>query len=241
MRRVVAYIDWFNLYHSIDKHLWSDYKWIDYRKMVQAYLWEGDELMDVFLFTAEPLWNKDKLARHRSFMDVLSKHCKIRIINWNYSSVVRNFNWDKMSVLNPLTREKLRVRVQPSWFSYETFEEKQTDVNLSLYILEGALRNYYDKAIVFSWDSDIAPAILMAKQHCPDKIFKWILPVNWKWRVISRACNQVKILNTEILNQSRLPDSLNLDWVTYHNPYKKQMPPLLETFRGEDYSPGVFR
>lgn len=232
MRRVVAYIDWFNLYHSINNSLGDEYKWINYRKMVESYLWAEDELVWIFLFSAEPKWNPEKLERHRLFMDVMSKYCWIRVVNGNYSSVTRNFEWEKMTIVDKKTREVLRIRVQPKNFSYTTFEEKQTDVNLSLYILEGAFRDFYDKAMVFSWDSDIAPAILMAKQHFPDKKFKWILPINWKWRVISRACNQTKTLNEQILSQSRLPDVIELDWMKYINPYIKTNALLSEDIQG---------
>lgn len=232
MRRVVAYIDGFNMYHSINNSLGDDYKWIDYRKIVESYLWDGDDLIDIFLFSAEPKWNPERLIRHRSFMDVMSKYSWIRVINGNYSSVVRNFEWEKMDVVDRKTREVLRVRVQPKNFSYTTFEEKQTDVNISLYILEWAFKNYYDKAIVFSGDSDIAPAILMAKQHFPNKKFKWILPINWKGRVISRSCDDTRILNEQILLNSRLPDDINIEWVTYSSPYKITNAPLSGDIQG---------
>jgi len=218
-KRIVAYIDWFNLYHSIDKYLWDDYKWVNYRKMVESFIWPDDTLENIFLFTAEPKWNNEKLIRHRAFMNVMSQYCWIQVINGNYSSVVRNYEWWKMQVVDKMTREPLRVRVQPTRFSYETFEEKQTDVNMSLYILEWAFNNYYDKALIFTWDSDIAPSILMAKKHFPDKKFKWILPVNGKWNVISRSCDQTRTLNNEILLDSKLPDKIELWTSTYINPY----------------------
>jgi hypothetical protein len=73
-RRVVAYIDGFNIYHSINNSLGDEYKWIDYRKIVEAYIGDGDILVDIFLFSAEPNWNPEKLLRHRAFMDVMSKY-----------------------------------------------------------------------------------------------------------------------------------------------------------------------
>ena len=224
-RRVVAYIDGFNMYHSIDRHLWDEYKWTDYRKIVTSYLWQDDELMDIFLFTAEPTWNPEKLTRHKAFMDVMARHSGIRIIYSKYSSVVRNFEWDKMQTVDRVTQEPLRIRVQPKKFAYKTFEEKQTDVKMALYILEWAFRDYYDKALIFSWDSDIAPAIVMAKQHFPKKKFKWILPINGKWHVMSRACDEVRTLNSQILEDSKLPDEISIGRHLFVNPYKKRMPP----------------
>lgn len=205
-RRVVAYIDWFNLYHSIDKNLDDSYKWINYRKMVETYLWPEDELIDIFLFSANPHWKKD-MYKHKNFMDVQYLQW-IRIKNGNYSEVSRYFDADKMKIINPYNKTILNINVSPKTFYFKTYEEKQTDVNISLHILEWAFKDYYDKALIFSWDSDIAPSIIMAKQHFPEKNFTAILPINGKWRVISRSCDKTKILSNTVLQKCKLPNCI---------------------------------
>lgn len=113
-----------------------------------------------------------------------------------------------MRVVDPHTKTPLHVQVKPPVFSYQTYEEKQTDVNISLYILEGAFKDYYDKALIFSGDSDIAPSIIMSKQHFPNKNFTAILPIGGKGKVISRSCDKTKRLNQNILDNSKLPNCI---------------------------------
>jgi uncharacterized LabA/DUF88 family protein len=66
--------------------------------------------------------------------------------------------------------------VTPREFTYRTFEEKQTDVNIALSIFEGGLLDRYDKALIFTGDSDIAPSIIRVKKYKPKKEFLSILP-----------------------------------------------------------------
>lgn len=224
-RRIVAYIDGFNLYHSIDRYLWDEYKWIDYRKMVENFLWPEDILENIFLFTADPNWKKDK-TKHTLFMRIQALCNGIRIINGNYSEVTRHFSGAKMPIIDPKDKSTIHwVQVRPWDFYFSTFEEKQTDVNIALYILEGAFRDYYDKAIIFSGDSDIAPSITMAKKHFPDKFFQAILPINGKWHVIARACDKTKPLKASVLDTCKMWDATTLSsGEVIYNPYKTNIP-----------------
>ena len=53
----------------------------------------------------------------------------------------------------------------PDKIEYKNFEEKRTDVNIALHILEDGLLNVYDKAFVISADSDISPSIESVKKY----------------------------------------------------------------------------
>ncbi len=70
-KRVVAYIDGFNVYHSIANNLPPICKWIDYRKFVESFLDSDDELKNIFLFTASPKWDKERMERHNDYMAVM--------------------------------------------------------------------------------------------------------------------------------------------------------------------------
>ena len=75
MKKVVAYIDGFNLYHSIANNLPANFKWVNYRSMVEKYLEQDEELINIFLFTAEPKWDEERLIRHRDFMKIQNALC----------------------------------------------------------------------------------------------------------------------------------------------------------------------
>lgn len=59
---------------------------------------------------------------------------------------------------------------------FETFEEKETDVNIAIKLFEQAYHNTYDTAIILSGDSDQLPAIRAVKKNFPSKKFGVIIP-----------------------------------------------------------------
>ncbi len=168
--RVVAYIDGFNFYHSVANNLPKKYKWLNYRKLVEKYLCEGEQLEKIFLFTANPKWDPDRIIRHNDFMRIMVS-LGIVIISGNYTATTKKFNANKNTVTSPPD-----AIVSPRRFEYSTFEEKQTDVNMALAIFEGGIMDMYDKAFIFSGDSDIAPAIHKVRKYRKDKKFTSILP-----------------------------------------------------------------
>jgi uncharacterized LabA/DUF88 family protein len=50
-----------------------------------------------------------------------------------------------------------------------TYEEKETDVNLAVGLVEGALLDQYDTALLVSADSDLCPAIRTIRRLAPGK------------------------------------------------------------------------
>lgn len=45
------------------------------------------------------------------------------------------------------------------------FEEKETDVNVAVHMVAGALKNRYDTALVVSGDTDMVPAMRMVRSE----------------------------------------------------------------------------
>ena len=56
-------------------------------------------------------------------------------------------------------------------------EEKETDVNIALYLLDAAYQDLYDRALILTADSDLAPAIRMVRKRFPQKSIKLLQPV----------------------------------------------------------------
>ncbi len=59
---------------------------------------------------------------------------------------------------------------------YNSYEEKETDVNIALYLLDGAYRDTYDHALVVSRDSDLVPALRMLRTRFPRKGLTVVAP-----------------------------------------------------------------
>ena len=109
--------------------------------------------------------------------------------------------------------------VSPRKFSYGTYEEKQTDVNIALAIFEGAMTDMYDKALIFSGDSDIAPSIIKSRKYHPNKRFISVLPYLGSGYVIGRSCHKQRKTTLEILDACLLPDTVPVYGRDIQNPY----------------------
>jgi hypothetical protein len=54
---------------------------MDYRKLVENFLEKEDVLTNIFLFTATPKWEDERLKRHNCFMKAMTKSRRIMIIS----------------------------------------------------------------------------------------------------------------------------------------------------------------
>lgn len=216
MKKVVAYIDGFNFYHSIAHNLPPTHKWLDYKKFISQFLQPGEKLTGIYIFTANPIWDKERMIRHSNYMRILSS-LWITVISWNYTFATRKFNGTKMPVL-PDNLWNIQT-VSPNFFYYKNYEEKQTDVNIALSLFEWGIFHCYDKAIIVTGDSDIAPSIHRVKKRRKNKEFVCILPYKWKWKTMSRTCDDVIVISEEHISNSLLPDEVEVRGVLYKNPY----------------------
>ena len=88
-------------------------------------------------------------------------------------------------------------------------EEKASDVNLAVHLLNDSWLNAYDCAIVVTNDSDIAEAMRLVKQH-HRKRTGLATPGNRhpSRQLTAHADFSVHIRNKAVLQQSQLPDPI---------------------------------
>ena len=60
---------------------------------------------------------------------------------------------------------------------WQDHEEKETDVNIALYLYRGAVGDEYDLALLVSGDSDLVPAIRFVKTKFTEKGIRVLTPV----------------------------------------------------------------
>lgn len=168
--RVIVLIDGFNLYHAIRNTFRHErYKWCDLLKLAENLIDKEKEVVKaVYYFTAYCTWNKEKRLRHKLYVRALSESERnIRCILGTYRRIHRNFE-----------RKKMGVEVCLPWFSkyflprflkFRTYEEKETDVNIAVKIIELAFLDRYDHVYILSGDSDLAGAVKFVKEYFPEK------------------------------------------------------------------------
>jgi len=88
-------------------------------------------------------------------------------------------------------------------------EEKGSDVNIAVHILNDAWLNNYDCAIVVSNDSDLAESMKLVKEYHPDKILGLIMPgQGHPSKELMKHADFVKRVRTGILELSQLPNPI---------------------------------
>lgn len=146
--RVACYIDGFNLYHSIDDLQKPHLKWVDLKALAQSLCRGGETLVKTSYFSAYATWMPDRYARHRQYVAAL-QHSGVECHMARFSEQT--------------------ARCRSCGTTWKRHEEKETDVHFCMTFLEDALDDVFDRAIIISADSDIAPPIRRVRERLPAK------------------------------------------------------------------------
>jgi hypothetical protein len=203
MAKYVFFIDGFNLYHALDylktgpDHLkYRKYKWLNLYKLASLFVGRLDSLQEVLLFTSFATWDPAKVGRHKVFIRA-------------------NETVGVSVVYGEFKRKEKRCSLCHG--KYPTFEEKQTDVNIALALLQYAIKDRYDRAVIVSGDTDLIPAIKAVRSTFPAKQIGVMIPIG---RSSDDLLNQADfrfkmreyhLASSRFPNQIRLADSSTLD------------------------------
>lgn len=142
-QRVIVYVDGFNFYYGIKAKPWNRYYWLDMVKLFDQFMLPNQTLVAVKYFSARPL-DLDKAKRQDAFFQANGENSRFKLILGNY-------------IKKSLTCFKCRNIIN-------TYEEKESDVNLASQIVADAYQDNCDIAIIVSADSDMIPAIELARE-----------------------------------------------------------------------------
>ncbi len=149
MIRSSFFIDGFNLYHALKRLNAPHLKWVDLNQLMQQQIAPKTErIQSVFYFSAFAHWLPNEAARHREYVNALSA-TGVSIVMGHFKSKPRHC-----------------LKCGTGWTQHE---EKETDVNIALYILNEAYQDHFDRAYIVSRDSDLKPAIDMIGRYFPNK------------------------------------------------------------------------
>jgi uncharacterized LabA/DUF88 family protein len=196
MARIVFFVDGFNLFHALDflktgpeHYKYQKYKWLNLRKLASLFVGRLDSLQEVILFTALATWDVGKVARHKLY------------IRANESAGVS-------VIYGEFKRKEKRCSLCHG--RYPTFEEKQTDVNIALSLLQYAITDRYDRAVIVSGDTDLIPAIKAVRSTFPAKQIGVILPIGRSSEDLLKHADFRHKMREYHLASSRFPDQIRL-------------------------------
>ena len=203
--RTIVYVDGFNFYYGEVRN--TPFKWLDPIALFGKVLGPQNVLLKVKYFTArvQPTpYDPNANVRQDAYLRALQAYCPS--VELHYGHFLRHQIWAENA--NPPPR---KVSI---WKN----EEKGSDVNLALHVLNDAWQNVYDCAVIVSNDSDLAQSLEMVKtQH--RKVIGLITPgapqrkTSWELR---KHADFVKPVRTWMLQSSLLPDPI--PGTTIHKP-----------------------
>ena len=197
-KRVIAYIDGFNLYYCSLKG--SKNKWLDLVKLAESMLLPDDELISVKYFTANistNMGNPKKSLNQKIYLEALSQNPKIEIIYGQFST-----HKTKM----PLAKEWDKGHIK--MIEVIKTEEKGTDVNLAVQMVADAKDDKFDKAMLFSNDSDMAYAVQIAVKDCNKFVGLFIDRKATSFKKLKEHVKYTRRLSPSIFSNNQLPSEV---------------------------------
>lgn len=149
-KRSTIYIDGFNFYYGAIRG--TAHRWLNLERLFER-LRPDDDIQVIHYFTALVS------GRHRTgqerYLRALATLPKVNVI------------------LGKFKTKQLRCRVSGCDYGgtrmFEAPEEKRTDVNIALQVLDDFFHDRSDRIVLVSGDSDLVPAVDLAKKHAPAK------------------------------------------------------------------------
>lgn len=189
--RVIVFVDGFNLYHAIHELNFDPItkrpispkhylKWLDISALSKALIHPAkDKLVCAYYFSAYAGWTaQDVQDRHRDYVAVLKSTGVIPVMG---------------------TFKKKPRKCPKCKHEWDGHEEKESDVNIAMYLAKLAYENAFDKAIIFSADTDLAPAIRIVRGAFPLKEVRVAIP--------ERRLNRSKALEDAATGRIRVTEA----------------------------------
>ncbi|HPC97272.1 MAG TPA: NYN domain-containing protein [Sedimentisphaerales bacterium] len=148
--RTIVYVDGFNFYYGAVRG--TPHKWLDLEKCFLR-LRPADDIRRIWYFTA--LVDGAKGARQQAYLQALATRPLVQVM------------------LGKFKLKQIKCAVPgcsyPGSRVFDVPEEKRTDVNIALQLLNDANHDHADQFIIVSGDSDLVPALETVKTQWPAK------------------------------------------------------------------------
>ena len=208
-KRIIVFIDGFNLYHAIDALQQDHLKWLDLRSLSEAFSKKSTEqIITVYYFTALATWLPECMQRHKTYIKALDTK--------NVTTVFGHF-------------KKKQAKCNACKSTWITREEKESDVNIAIYLLNEAHLDNFDKAFVVTADSDLVPAIQMVLDTFPKKEIVVLTPPK-RYQIAREIRSKVETIK---IREKHLKNNLLADVIydengniTVNRPLKYKIPKI---------------
>ena len=179
-------IDGYNLYFGLRDANLKTSRWLDLVAMSESLLKSEQRLVSVRYFTTRVRNDPAASARQSIFIDALESRGGIQFDYGHFLS--------KSSTCRKCGH------------THQKNEEKKTDVNIAVRLLEDAFDDLYDVAILISGDSDLAPPISSIRSRFPNKTVIVAFPPKRTSQKLRRVAHAAFPISGNTVRTNRLPD-----------------------------------
>ena len=188
MERVIAYIDGYNLYYGLREKGWKGFYWLNIQAMAKHLLKPGQTLITTKYFTTVIRHPDDRRRRQAIFLEALQTLADLEIYYGHFLA-------DTVSCRN-------------CGYTYETFHEKMTDVNISVELMSDAFQDRFDVALVVSADSDLVGPVKAVRRLFSQKRVVIAFPPDRSSKALKQAANAQIYVGRDALADSIFPDAV---------------------------------
>ncbi len=201
--RVAVYVDGFNLFYGMRARGWRRYYWLDLQKLAENLLLQNQTLALTRYFTANLIRDPSdpgKRFRQRTYLEALHSLPGLSIrYGYFQPQEVHCFNCGNVR---------------------QTYEEKMTDVNISVALLTDAQDDLFDTAMIISADSDLVGPVQSVLNRHPTKRVVIAFPPKRTSFNLREVASASFIIGQNKLRNSQLPQT-----VTRQDGFLLQRPP----------------
>jgi uncharacterized LabA/DUF88 family protein len=199
MKRVIAYIDGFNLYFGLRAKGWKRFYWLNLRQVALHLLRPYQTLAATKYFTSIVTAPPDKNRRQATFLEALDTLPDFSIYYGHYLADT--------------------VTCRKCVHTYTTHREKMTDVNIATELLSDSFMDRFDVALLISADGDLVGPIQKVRLLFPDKRVIVVFPPARHSNALKNIAHACLHLDRATLIKSVFPDQVvKPDGFVLHRP-----------------------
>ena len=199
-RRTCVYVDGFNFYYGVVKG--TPYKWLNFKALFHYLLNpQHYDIQAIKYFTAivSGKLDPDQPVRQKTYLRAIQKHiAELSVFYGHFLSHIVS-----APLAKPIGNQRF-VNIIKS-------EEKGSDVNLAVHVLNDACLNRYDCAVIVSNDSDLAESLRLVKEQY-NRYIGLIFPDtkarNRPSKELMQYADFIKRIRKGVLSKSQLPDPI---------------------------------
>lgn len=186
--RVIVYIDGFNLYFGMRDSGFKRYLWLNLKSLSINLLTKQQKLVCTRYFTSRVSGPSSKQRRQSLYLDALET-LKSKTFTVAFGKYQNNpFICSQCQANNLIPNEKM------------------TDVNIAVALMEDALNDEFDTAILISADSDLCPAISAIRRIASKKKIVVGFPPGRYSADLKQAASASFVVGRAKLAASQFPD-----------------------------------